>query len=388
MTGTEWDERISGHIKRLRQDKIDRGQGTGSAAGGSVSGRPVSESAVQTPPFPDRKFAYHPPGYGPKGDVTAEERVRLKEMGVTVVDGASLKPRAPAVVPSEEVERSIKDAVEECIHGADMSAAPPSAVQAPPATGADIDFDVMVQEANGGGAASGDAATAGGTAEMESYLGVEYPFEKKTNHADEQPAPDTQQDDTQPEENTRTGETSPQESVQQATENIADCSQIGQSQAADPFDWDSLALDMAGDQAWLDNELAKMQQNNEPPHHDSSMQPEIPSITTQPTTSGSTGFQHGTQEIGETQIAEKAGGEFLEEFANEQQPTPPASVKKSLGGEGEGDVGSASSKGSKGLGGKVVGGLNLGSSILGKRKAAPGGGGEEGGKKSASVEDS
>lgn len=362
-----WDERISEHIKRIRQEKLDRGVGTGSPAPGSVRGAPVPESATGELTFDEKKFLYHPPGYGPKGEVTPEEKARLKVLGYDVVDGTKRK-RAPAVVPfDKEFPEDTRSVVEEWMKGADTSA-----ISSPPKSQekevVDVDFEAMMTEA-----------------------GITYPFEKSSNSNDnvdaavgtERPsfeggdqtlhrvAPhgngseDTQQHAHAHHHQTEQPDFGDTHNVSATNPNINSSHVDG-----DHFDWNAI-----GDSAWLDAELAGMEnaqhtQQQPPMGDDSNMHSEIQSFTSHPTVAD-TSFQHGTQEIGETQVAEKVGGEFLEDLetaistsiGQDQTAmlTPPTSTKKT-------------SKSS------LLGGLNLGSSILGKRKAASGSGDEEGAK--------
>lgn len=320
-TGIEWDARLSTHVKGLRQAKIDRGIGTGSPAPGSTKGAPVSESAVRETPFEAKKFAYHPPGYGPKGEVTNEERKRLKALGLTVVDSEmdaiTKKHKAPAVVPIEsEVPSDRRADVMEWMKGADMNAVPP------PTASDDMDFDAMALED-----------------------GI-YPFEKKSAEPEQQ---ETGQSFGEQIDNVG-GDTGALD------DRAADKAHTKSADTSDQdFDFDAPVGDV-----YANSELPFQTSQQPSTQEQSSMRPEVPSFITHPATEG-TSIQHGTQEVGETQVADKVGGDFLEELdqssITKQQPTPPASAKKAA------------------LGGT----LNLRGSLLGKRKDVSGGGGIDGG---------
>lgn len=371
-TGIEWDERISAHIKSLRQKRIDRGEGTESPALSSVKGVAVSESAAKEIPFEKRKFKYHPPGYGPKGEVSNEERKRCKALGVTLVDGSKDGKNAGKKVPAvtfnaADVEKDTLTAVEEWIKGADMSTiAPP-----PPAAGGD---GVLVGVGQGEEMDFGAMLAAGAGQDMEAEmagLGAEYPFEQALDEA-----VDAEHG------------AGAAKAIENGTFDIM-AAGVDDSAIALPATDGDRTFDGLGDfsgRGWDDSWMlfgsgsgnGIVERNEEGPgnlqiqqetQHDS-LQPGIPSFTTHANTSGAetTSFQHGMQEIGETQVVEKVRGEFLEDLqAVAQQPTPPASKRKNRGDGGDGDAGSDGSAGSR----SVLGGLNLGDSILGKRKIAP-----------------
>lgn len=340
-TGTDWDARISAHIKRIREEKIQQGVGTGSSVPRSVHGVPVSESAVAVAvrevPFEQRKFEYHPPGYGPKGEVTKEEKDRLRVIGITVIDGSTGKPRAraPAVAFDSTLETGTRMAIEEWIMGADTSAIDMvDKVPTPPvdkqSAVPDVDFNLVMAE-------------------------EDYPFERPTSTAKLQSAPVVESNETQV---VQVAENQTGEDADRAVQHVSvvplhSSPTLDDSGAADPFDYDeTLAMDMLGDQEWLNDHLAQMQD------------------------------AHATQSQSQSQA----------QAQDQQQPTPPASTPKPSQVQDWPPVEgySTSSKGSKGLFSGSV--FNLGSSILGKRKGAPAGegeeiGGGEGGKKATIGED-
>ena len=345
-TGVHWDERISAHFRQLREKKIERGVGTGSGSG-SVRGVAVPESATRERSFEERAFEYHPPGFGPKGEVDEEERERVRGFGVELTHN---KPAAARKAAEDvgEGDGGKRKAVEEWMSGQEQEQPPAAAGEE------DIDFEKWMEEEG-------------------------YPFEKPVPNdaanADttEQPIDDFDGTASHNPEAAGAAEHSKQANDQglpdfePSSPNYELEGATARHELDETLDWDAIAKEMNNDPEWLDRELeAHTQAQQNGLRHDS-MDAEIPSFTTHPTTDG-TSFQHGTQEVGETQVAEKAGGEFLEEFANgvpkasdnpaadceqQQQPTPPTSAKKS------------------GFGASVLGGLNLGSSILGKRKPAP-----------------
>jgi hypothetical protein len=75
--GVEWDDRILFALERAAQEKRDRGRGTGSDTQSRV-GIPVADEVVaetarkilnQKVDFKDMPFEYHPPRYGPRGNL-------------------------------------------------------------------------------------------------------------------------------------------------------------------------------------------------------------------------------------------------------------------------------------------------------------------------------
>lgn len=354
----DWDARISSHIKRLRDQKIEQGISTGSPAPGSVRGRPVSDGEAAKMPFEQQKFAYAPPGYGPQGEVTEEERVRLDGMGWKLTRNPNKTERSERPAAIEVGEGGKTGATRADIES--WRGGVGAEDQQPKQTVVldDNDFEKMIEEG-------------------------EYPFEK--------PLPATTEAATQPDieddifafPNTGLSDEGKGDVPlhQNAQTN-------GPGTQGNEIDWSATLNNMVNDTEWLTQELGGMDGADQQ------------SVRKQPAngTIEETIFQHGSQDVGETQIAERAGGEFLEEFGDgapstegrqidataaepeaekqsneQQQPTPPASQKTP----------------GLGLGGKLFSGLNLGSSILGKRKDAPAGAGGEQGKEKVSktVED-
>lgn len=350
-TGVRWDERISAHFRQLREKEIDRGVGAGSVSG-SVRGVPVSELATREKSFDERRFEYHPPGFGPKGEVGEEEKERVRGFGVELTHNKPDSARQPAKSVIEG-DGGKKKAVEEWMSGHEQ---PVTAAEE-----ADIDFEKMMEEEG-------------------------YPFEKPVANvatvADTTEQPIDNFDGAAGLQNLQTAAAT--EHFKQATDqNMADFEPSKpnyelQGAAADneldeTLDWAAIAKDLDNDPGWLDRELeahaqAQGQSQQIGSRHDQ-IDAQMPSFTTHPTADNS--FQHGTQEIGETQVAERAGGEFLEVFAGpgaqslneQQQPTPPSTAKKVAVDADGGAKHSAFET-------IVLGGLNLGSSILGKRKPA------------------
>lgn len=82
-TGVEWNSRISFAVERLKREKRNRGQGTGSDAG-TQKGVPVSENGVAESKFGEEEdfatapFQYHPPSYGARGTLTESETAKMQ----------------------------------------------------------------------------------------------------------------------------------------------------------------------------------------------------------------------------------------------------------------------------------------------------------------------
>lgn len=373
-TGMDWDARISHHIKRIREEKLARG----SAAPGSTRGVPVSDSdSDPRAVFAAKKFEYHPPAYGPKGEIADAEIARCQELGVTLTHANAEKSamamamRTAAASPAPETaESSTREAIESWLGDEDFATGDAQKrVDSPqqPAT-QDPEFDALLN-------------------------GEDYPFEKPLDNVSweiEQSA--NLLSDLDANAQCINGANDAQQpalisGIDEAIGGEGETDRDQQTGSGD-YDW-GFNTDMLNSSAWFDNEIAQLQSQNHDqyqnandntnkndndksivgaehtndPQH-ASMDAQIPSFTTYPTVTDTNSFQHGTQNISETQVADKAGGEFLEEFANPQQATPPPSAQK--------DAVAATEK-PKGL----FGGLNLGSSILGKRKANAEDGGKE-----------
>lgn len=93
-TNVNWDDRISFHLERTRQEKRNRGRGTGSDEG-TQRGVPVNEVGApmnglhDIEDFTTAYFQYHPPAYGPRGNLSEQEKQRISELSRPTDDSHS-----------------------------------------------------------------------------------------------------------------------------------------------------------------------------------------------------------------------------------------------------------------------------------------------------------
>ena len=308
-TGVEWNDRIEHALERSKREKRDRGLGTGSDAG-SRRGVPVSErgeSVQVVEDFANMPFEYHPPRFGARGKLPSEK----------FEEGGPLHD-----VP---INSAGKDRVEHWMSGA--NGAGPE-VHDDTTTAAEYVGDQGTQEHN----------------DFQSFVNEGINGEANGNHFGGLPIP------------------ADQSVFDKDIEEILDGTYPFNPNDYDNFDFtlgdhtteqnhgqgDNLST--AHEQASLAHNIGDVTQPGTSFDQGMSDLPQHPTSFDLPSTVQDS-FQPGTQEVGETQMVERARGE-LEEFMNLPMDAESETIDK---------VSAVPS---------LPTGLDLGSSMLGKRKAA------------------
>jgi len=412
-TGVKWDDRVTYALERAKREKRERGAGTVSEAG-TRAGQPVPSIAlpVKVKDFEHRLFEYHPPKFGPRGKMSKEKMAELERMGMGVRKDEPAKGR---------------EHVEAWMSGANGAATPktgsPAAEivqQASTNAGEPIDLtaadEAVVmrsqdEEKNIFRHAEVDKE------QLNDLVDETYPFEQDydnfnfENFGANNTLPNTANDtapvdfiydnenhftdpttshDNDMLENTAVG--SPEPAA--ATEN--DPMHIDfNTTTADPavtehdlenFDFGLEQLNHAEEEG-EDIDFSDLLHNDDDPEPEATVDAKQMTSFNLPPSEVQESFQPGTQDVGETQTAERGRGEFEELMAHDlpldfghndaegvehdatatSEPEPEVGVEAHTYAEPEVEAPAAMPKGLN-LGKSLLGGLNFGTSMLGKRK--------------------
>ena len=296
----DWDKRLSHDLERKLREKLERGLGTGSYHG-SQRGVPVSESVAgrvqEKEDFDGRAFEYHPPIYGPKGLLPEGEKQRVRELGGKPGGGKE----------NEKIEAWMSAANE------------PTRAEVPDSQTWNGNVGMPIQIEDDDDEGDGEVVRSqAGQKEDVMQDGQTQAKGDTINHFD-----DLMRDIDNITDGNHDIDNDPVNS-----NNVLDYDEFDEA-----FDYP-----FSTDAAFGNTPITDQNDPNQQISFDHTAAPDS--------------FEPGTQEVGETQMAEKARGEF-EEFVH---------VPKSSGSEGQAGLLSAN---------KDLPKLNLGSSILGKRKGSP-----------------
>lgn len=337
-TKAEWDDRIENALQRAAREKRDRGLGTGSEAG-SRPGVPVSERAASVQvveDFATMPFEYHPPRYGPQGKLPKEKFVEGGPLHNVPINGArnervkdwmrgangtgledasapvSEHPEIPDFVRNQQApERNHFDELMNGDTGTDINGIPIGGLPDSTIHGSIYDKDIMADLVE-------DTIPFPSQFDNLDFSNLDF---NAMGGFDENPIQFQDEGLGNDQDTTMLEQTSGDHTEANGTQ-----------QSALPHE----------------NENHETQRDSLTPTNTNMAQN---STSFDPSTVPES-FQPGTQEIGETQIAERARGEFEERIAIPAEPGPvaestPVDVEYAL-----------------------PQGLNLGSSMLGKRKGS------------------
>ncbi|KAK3716027.1 hypothetical protein LTR37_006757 [Vermiconidia calcicola] len=352
-TGIVWDDRVAAALERINREKRDRGRGTGSDDAGSRRGLPVSESGVGRGgkgrvEFKDMMFVYHPPCYGPKGklpedkkreviDLDPDEDARTEkvEHWMSGANGPGTPEALARSQTPQQTEELSQTQNQHDAKGNDHLSPQEADFGAETLNGSGLN-GVVNGNIESNGNSEGYAAFTGTNGnsiydnDLDEIMDTTYPFDHDLD--------------------------------------------------LDNFDFDSLMADQQTQMTSAGGDLTQQQHPGDEggtfEHHapvptmgdceasfDPSMQlTEAMQQTSflHPPSTVQESFQPGTQDVGETQVAEKAIGEFEEYLKHEQQEA------QDMQGAEAGVAFTAN-----GSFGGLLKGLNLGTSMLGKRKTSP-----------------
>ncbi|KAK5170432.1 uncharacterized protein LTR77_005020 [Saxophila tyrrhenica] len=307
--GVDWDDRIIYAIERVKRDRRDRGQGTGSDAG-SRKGVPVASEflrAEKEKEWKDRKFEYHPPRFGPRGSMSKEKIAEIERLV-----GAKGGGRDDGKVMREKVDAWMSGG------NGDAVANAPSQNKSPAVVDGYIDLssgeiDLTAAEGIGmDGEAANDDPGHGtvGSEQLEEIVDKTYPFDADM---DLEAPPD-------PNFNFDEFFGGPVVSNEDQPTNPTTAEDFEHdSYPAEPADVQEEApeLSFAQDAAEEYPESCPVQGAVEKDPATSHNATQTTSFDVPPSTVLES-FQPGTQEVGETQRAERARNEFEEAMENDQ----------------------------------------------------------------------